>query len=58
MQGREDAVRMVDGEHYREIARKIRAVARECRFANARQELLDLAASYERRADHLDNKAN
>jgi hypothetical protein len=44
----------LDGVHYRNLAGKLRLVARECRFPNARQELLDLAARYERRADHYD----
>jgi hypothetical protein len=43
-----------DSGHYREMARKLRELAHECRFAGARRELLDLAASYERRADSLD----
>jgi len=43
-----------NGGHYRNLAGKLRLVARECRFPNARQELLDLAARYERRADHFD----
>jgi hypothetical protein len=43
-----------DGEHYREMARKLRELAREFRFPGARQELLDLALRYERRADNLD----
>jgi hypothetical protein len=40
-----------DGEHYREIAGKLREVARQCRFPGARRELLDLAVNYERRDD-------
>jgi hypothetical protein len=43
-----------DGEHYRDMARKLRILAREFRFAGARRELLDLALRYERRADSLD----
>jgi hypothetical protein len=43
-----------NGGHYRNLAGRLRLVARECRFPNARQELLDLAARYERRADHFD----
>jgi hypothetical protein len=43
-----------NGGHYRNLAGNLRLVARECRFPNARQELLDLAARYERRADHFD----
>jgi DNA repair protein RadC len=43
------------GEHYREMAGKIREVARQCRFAGARRELLRLAKNYHQRADHFDN---
>ena len=32
-----------DSQHYREMARKLRELAREFRFPGARQELLDLA---------------
>jgi hypothetical protein len=44
-----------NGGHYRNLAGKLRLVARECRFPSARRELLDLAARYERRADHFDH---
>ena len=44
-----------NGGHYSNLAGKLRLVARECHFPNARQELLDLAARYERRADHFDH---
>jgi hypothetical protein len=40
--------------HYREMAGKLRELARQFRFAGARQELLDLALRYDRRADSLD----
>jgi len=43
-----------DSGHYREMASKLRELARECRFPGARRELLDLAERYERRADNLD----
>src|SRR5439155_22603588 len=43
-----------DSEHYREMARKLRELARQFRFPGARQELLTLALRYERRADQLD----
>jgi hypothetical protein len=43
-----------DSEHYREMARKLRELAREFRFPGARRELLNLALRYERRADSLD----
>jgi hypothetical protein len=57
MDEREDAAPLSGGEHYREIARKLRGVARECHLPNVRQELLALAARYERRADHFDRRA-
>jgi hypothetical protein len=43
----------IDSQHYREIASKLRDIARQCRFPGARQEILDLASRYERRADNL-----
>ena len=43
-----------DSEHYREIASKLRELARRFRFPGARQELLKLALRYERRAGQLD----
>jgi hypothetical protein len=46
-----------DSEHYRETARKLRELAREFRFSGAREELLDLALRYERRADNLDARS-
>ena len=44
-------------EHYREIAGLLRQTARSCRFADARKEILHLAARFESRADHLDRRA-
>jgi hypothetical protein len=49
-----DVTSRSNGEHYREVARKLCGVARECRFPIVRKELLDLAARYERRGDHFD----
>ena len=46
----QQAAAALANEHYREIARKLRGIAQECRFAKSRQELLDLAGRYERRA--------
>jgi hypothetical protein len=43
-----------DSAHYRDMARKLRELARQFRFPGARQELLSLASRYERRADHQD----
>jgi hypothetical protein len=47
-----------DGEHYQEIAGKLREVARQCRFPGARGELLRLAANYERRGNYIDSRSN
>jgi hypothetical protein len=41
-------------EHYREMARKLRELARRCRFQGIRQDLLDLALRYEGKADQLE----
>jgi hypothetical protein len=46
-----------DSEHYREMARKLRELAHQFLFKGARQELLDLALRYERRADDLDARS-
>ena len=47
----------LDGAHYREMAHGLRKLARQCRFPGARRELLQLAASYDRRADHFECRA-
>jgi hypothetical protein len=44
-------------KHYREMAGKLRELAREFRFPGARREILDLASRYERRADNLDARS-
>jgi len=46
-----------NSDHYRDMARKIRELARELRFPGGRQELLDLASRYERRAENLDARS-
>ena len=46
-----------DSEHYREVASKLRELARQFRFPGARQELLTLALRFERRADQLDTRS-
>ena len=43
----------LDREHYRELARQVRAVARLARFPFTRKELLRIAASFEYRARNL-----
>ena len=45
-------------EHYREIAGMLRQAARSCQFADARREILQLAARFESRAEHLDRRAD
>jgi hypothetical protein len=48
---------MVPGaEHFRGIANKLRETAEACQFAGDRQEILHLAARFESRADHLDQR--
>jgi hypothetical protein len=47
-----------DGEHYREIAGKLREVARQCRFPGVRRELLHLAVNYERSGNFIDRRSN
>jgi len=47
----------LDGAHYREVAHGLRKLARQCRFPGARRELLQLAANYDRRADHFECQA-
>jgi hypothetical protein len=44
----------VSGDDYRELAFKIREIARQSRLPVARRELLRLAANYDQRAGHLD----
>ena len=44
---------LLDREHYRELARQVREVARLARFPFARKELLRLAASFDYRARNL-----
>jgi len=55
MSERQDATLLLFGvAHYREIASKLRVVACGCNFPNVRKDLIDLAARYDRRADHFD----
>jgi hypothetical protein len=43
-----------DSSHYREMAQKLRELARDLDFAGTRKELLDLALRYDQKADDLD----
>ncbi len=45
---------LVDGDHYREMAGKLRELARLTRSPGVRRELVDLARRYDRRGDHFD----
>jgi hypothetical protein len=42
------------GDHYREMAGRLRELARLARMPGIRKELADLAKRYDRRGDHLD----
>ena len=57
MERQQSRVAQSDSEHYREMARNLRELARQVRFRGARQEILDLALRYERRADYLDTQS-
>ncbi len=45
------------GDHYREIAGRLRELAGFCRFPGARRELLHLAVNYARRGDYIDSRS-
>jgi hypothetical protein len=45
------------GDNYRAIALKLRELAWECRSPRGRQEILDLVARFDRRAEHFDRRA-
>ena len=49
------AIALLGGNHYREIAGHLRELARRCRFRTGRGELVQLAATFEYRADRFDN---
>ena len=43
-----------DGVHYKEMAQKLRELARDLHFPGTRTELLELALRYDQKADDLD----
>jgi hypothetical protein len=45
-------------EDYRQLAHRLRELAQETRRPYARQELVRLSRIYERRAEHLDRRAD
>jgi hypothetical protein len=46
-----------DGDHCREMAGKVRELARYTRSPGIRRELVDLAKRYDRRGDHFDRRS-
>ena len=49
---------LADGKHYREMAGKVRELARHTRSPGIRRDLIDLARRYERRGDHIDRRSD
>jgi hypothetical protein len=47
---------LADGDHCREMAGKMRELARTTRSPGIRRELVDLAKRYDRRGDHFDRR--
>jgi hypothetical protein len=47
---------LADGDHCREMAGKVRELARTTRSPGIRRELIDLAKRYDRRGDHFDRR--
>jgi hypothetical protein len=41
------------GQHYRELAHRLRDIAAKCRLPYTQKELLDLARRYDTRADRI-----
>jgi hypothetical protein len=53
----EPAPALANGDHYREMAGKVRELARYTRSPGIRRELIDLAKRYDRRGDYFDRWA-
>ena len=47
---------LADGDHYREMAGKLRELARLTHSPGIRRELVDLAKRYDRRGEHFDGR--
>ena len=45
-----------DSAQYREVASKLRALAQRFSFPGAKEDLIELALRYERKADQLDTR--
>jgi hypothetical protein len=50
------AVAPVYGQHYRELAEKLRKIARQSRSPGAQQKILNFALRCDGTADHLDKR--
>jgi hypothetical protein len=50
-------VRPLDSRRYRELANKLRGIARQSSVPDARQKILNLASWYDVRANHLDTRS-
>ena len=48
---------VANGDHCREVAGKLRELARTTRLPGIRRELADLAERYDRRGDHFDRRS-
>jgi hypothetical protein len=48
---------LANGDHYREMAGRIRELARITCSPGIRRELVDLAKRYDRRGDHFDRRS-
>jgi hypothetical protein len=47
---------LADGDHYREMAGRLRELAHLTHSPGIRRELVDLAKRYDRRGDHFDGR--
>jgi len=48
---------LADGDHYREMAGRVRELARLTRSPGIRRQLVDLAKRHDRRGDHFDRRS-
>jgi hypothetical protein len=46
----------IDGQHYRELAEKLRKIARQSRLPGAREKILNFALRWDGIADHADKR--
>jgi hypothetical protein len=53
----EPPAQLVDGDHHREMAGRLRELAHPTRSPGIRRDLVDLAKWYDRRGDHFDRQS-